>query len=151
MDEELAEFADRILSGQQVEDADTSEALHLLKNTVSRLSRLVEKTPPQPTMQRIEKQLMNEWHKNQNLVEKEPSGWLKFLPGSSLWKSRSPWLPAFALVLTVVFLIVLLPLTGTISSNVQASVGRMNQDQLVLLILATLTVIGLFWFSRHKS
>ena len=151
MDEELAEFTDRILSDQQIEETGASEELRVLKHTVSRLSLMVKKTHPEASMRRIEKQLMDEWDKNQNLVEKKPAPWLKFLPGSPFWKSQRPWLPAFALVLTVFFLIVLLPLTQTIPPNMQASAGDINQYRLVLFIIATVVVIGLLWFSRYKS
>jgi len=150
VDEELAEFTDRILSGQQVDeaDADVSEELRVLKNTVSQLNLIVKKTPPTSAMERIEQQLMIEWHKSQNLVEKEPSRWQKYL---SLWKGSSPWRPAVVLVVSVFFLILLLPLIGTTLPNIQATVGWINQHQLILVILATITIIGLFWFSRHKS
>jgi len=148
MDEELADFTDRILSGQQVDEADVSEELQVLKNTVSQLNLIVKKTPPTSVMERIEKQLMNEWHKSRNFVEKEPSRWQKYL---SFWKGSSPWRPAIALVVTVFFLILLLPFIETTSPDIQATVGGINQHQLILVILATITVIGLFWFSRYKS
>src|SRR4051812_10988522 len=90
MDEELAEFTDRILSGQPAEEttATIDEALYPLENTVSQLKAAAKIPPPQATMQRIEKQLINEWHKNQSLADKKSVARKNFWSGWRFWKNQ---------------------------------------------------------------
>ena len=150
MDEELAAFTDRILSDQPVEEADADE-LRVLENTVSQLKNAMTNPSSEALMQRIEKQLVNEWNKNQDSTEKKPSLWQKLLPGSQFWRNRPQRQLLFAFVIIIFFLMVVLPIGQIIAPNLQASAGGTNQYQVVLFIVAILLVIGLIWFSRNKS
>jgi hypothetical protein len=150
MDEELAAFTDRILGNQPVEEANADE-LRVLENTVSQLKNAMTNPSSEALMQRIEKQLVNEWNKNQDSTEKKPSLWQKLLPGSPFWRNRPQRQLLFAFVIIIFFLIVVLPISQIITPNLQASAGGTNQYQVVLFIMAILLVIGLIWFSRNKS
>lgn len=154
MDEELAEFTDRILSGQSAEEttATLDESLYPLENTVSQLKAAAKTPPPQATMQRIEKQLINEWHKNQSLAEKKSLARKNFWSGWQFWKNQPVPIVAMGFALIAIFLIVILifPINQLITPNIQASAGGTNQYQLPLFIVAAILVIGLLWFGRNK-
>lgn len=157
MDEELAEFTDRILSGQSAEETTATitvdEALYPLENTVSQLKAAAKNPHPQATMQRIEKQLINEWHKNQSLAEKKSLARKNFWSGWRFWKNQPLPRLALAFALIAIFLIVILifPVSQLITPNIQASAGGTNQYQLSLFIVAAILVISLLWFGRNKS
>ena len=153
MDEELAEFTNRILSDQSVEEIGVNEELHSLENTVSQLKAVAKTPPPEATMQRIEKQLINEWRKNQGLTEKKSLAPKNFWSGSWFWKNQPQRRLTLAFALTAIFLIVILifPINQLITPNLQASAGSTNQYQLSLFIVAAILVIGLLWFGRNKS
>src|SRR5256885_14776945 len=110
MDEELAEFTDRILSDQSAEETTVTvnEALYSLENTVSQLKAAAKTPSPEATMQRIEKQLINEWHKNQGLTEKKSLAQKNFWSGSRFWKNQPQRRLTLAFVLAAIFLIVIL-------------------------------------------
>ena len=150
IDEELVTFTDRVLSDQSVEESDVNEELAALEATVFQLKAAIENPPPETTMQRIEKQLINEWHKDLNLVGKKTSQWQKFLPGSRPRKSQQWPILALAFVLLAIFLIWVFPINQIISSNIQATAGSTDQYQIVLFIVAALLVISLLWFGRKK-
>src|SRR5688572_402289 len=151
IDEKLAEFTDHLLTDQPVEEADVNDQLRSLEHTVSLLKAAVKESPPEDTMMRIEKQLINEWHKNQNIPEKKLSFWKKFRPSFPVWRNQLQRWPVLALALIVFFLIVIFPVTLIITPNIQASAGSTNQYQEVLLIIAAILVIGLLWIGRSKS
>jgi hypothetical protein len=151
MDEELAEFTDKTLMDQPVEESGMNDQLHSLTRTISRLKAAMKTAPPEGTMARIEKQLINEWHKNQNAPEKKPSFWQKLRSGFPVWQNQPQRWPVLALVLTVFFLIVISPITGIITSDIQGSAGSSNQYQVILFIVAVILVVGLLWLGRNKS
>ncbi len=150
IDEELVAFTDRVLSDQSVEEGGENEVLGALKATVFQLKAAIKNPPPETTVQRIEKHLINEWHKNRDAVEQESSQWQKFLPGSHPRKSQQWPILALVFVLLVIFLIGIFPINQIITSNVQATAGSTDQYQMVLLTVAVLLVISLLWFSRKK-
>jgi hypothetical protein len=154
MDEELAEFTDRILSDQSVGEIDAvNDELRSLKDTVSRL-KLAAKTPSsERTKQKIEEHLVNEWRKNPGLPEKKADAWQKFLPGSRPSQNRQQPRWVFASALVAIFLVIfwVFPLSQLIAPNLQATAGDNNQYQLVLFIVAAVLVVGLLWFGRNKS
>ena len=151
VDEELAEFTDSILTDQPVEESGMNDQLRSLTRTVARLKAAVKTAPPESTMTRIEKRLINEWHKNQEQAEKKPSFWQKLRSGFPAGQNQPQRWPILALVLTVFFLIVIFPITEIITSDVQGSAGSNNQYQVILFIVASILVIGLLWIGRNKS
>jgi hypothetical protein len=152
MDEELAEFTDRILSDQSVEEMGVNEELRSLQGTVSQLKAIVKNTPD-VTVQRIEKQLMNEWHKNQDPVEEKPSTWQKFLSVFRPWNDQPQqrWVLGSAFIVLFVIFIFVFPINQFIAPDIQATAGDTDQYRLVLFVIATILVIGLLWFGRNKS
>jgi hypothetical protein len=152
MDEELADLTDRILSDQSAEDIAMDEELHSLQGTVSLLNLIAKKPSSDVSMQRIEKQLINEWYKNRDRSEKK-SAWQKFLARSRPWQSspQQQWTFAFAVIALFLIVILIFPLNQLIPPNIQATAGNANQSQLALFIMATILVVGLLWFSRNKS
>lgn len=153
LDNELADFTDRILSDQSPDAApiDPSDELQALKNTVLRLKATIKHAPDEVTMQQIEKKLVNEWHKNQGSVEKKPAIWKQLLSGSAFLSNQAWRGPALAFLLLVFFLIIALPFSQLIAPNIQATAGTTGQYQIVLFIVAVVLVIGLLWFSRDKN
>jgi LPXTG-motif cell wall-anchored protein len=152
MDEELAALTDRILSDQSGEESGVDQGPDALGATLFQLKSVVKDPPSESLVQRIEKQLVREWKKDGDLVRKEEPRWQKFLPGSPPRKSQQQ--PALAFVVAFVFLaiilIALLPINQLITSNIQATAGSANQNQILLFGLAVLVVIGLLLFGRKK-
>src|SRR5690349_1150031 len=109
IDEELAAFTDRILTGQPAKGADTDE-LRSLENTILQVKSMRKDSSPEALMQRIDKQLINEWNKNPSPLENEPSLWRKFLPGSQFWKVQPRRGLALAVLSILFFLMVVLPI-----------------------------------------
>ena len=149
-DEELAELTDRILGGEPVEAADDAE-LHSLQQTVSRLNAMAQKTPPEDAMQRIEKRLVTEWHKKQNLpgaklsYRQRLSNFLKSLGGGQ------PRALGLAVAVIVVLLIAYYPLSQLINPELEATAGGANDYQVFMFAGAVVVVIVLFLYGRRKS
>jgi len=152
MDEELAAFTDRLLRNEPVEASGADQEEGTFEATLLQLKSVADTLPGEGAMQRIEKQLLNEWKKNQNLVGKKESEWQRFLPGSRPQNSRQWYVPAFAfaIILFVIILIVALPINQVFTSNIQATAGSAAQNPTLLFGAALLVVIGLVWLSRKK-
>jgi hypothetical protein len=151
MDEELADFTDRILADQPVKESGINGELNSLEETVRQLKSTLKIPAPEITMQRIEKQLVKEWLNNRDAIKKTPSLWQKFLPDFKLWKSDQQRGLTLAFIFVVLFLIVVYPVSQIITPNIQGSAGNTDQYKVFLLVAAAILVIGLLWFGRNKS
>src|SRR5689334_11952043 len=150
MDDELVEFTDRVLSGQSIEESNVDEELRALEATVVQLKALASDKPSEASMQRIEKQLINEWNKAHHTVEKQAPEWKKFLPGSrSQTGPRWPVL-AFSFAVVAIILIALLPINQIVPSSIVGTAGNNGPYQIILFVAAAILVIGLLWSGRKK-
>jgi hypothetical protein len=152
IDEELAAFTDRLLSDQPVEESGVNPELDALDATLFQLKAVVDDAAvEQAAMQRIEKQLLNEWNKEHASRPKE-NAWQRYLPGSRPRKNQQwpAWVFAFGVVLVAIILIVLFPINQIFTSNIQATAGSAHQDLIIVVGFVVLLGVGLLWFGRKR-
>lgn len=150
MDDELAEFTDKVLSGESVGEADVEE-LRSLQAVVSRLKSTMPNPAAPDTMQRIEKKMIAEWQSSLRSQNAGATFWQKIFQAVKSLISQPRNAFALTFVIIILLLVVLSPINQIVATSFDATAGAADQNQWFLFIGAVILVIGLIWFGRRKS
>lgn len=155
-DDQLAEFTDRLMRGEEVEMtlAEQSHELYDLQQTVLRFARLTGR-PSQAVSQRIQANLTAEWRRQNTATQPEPfwlRGWRKVV-GQPGWQSarQRQQFASLALSLAVIVLIFLsLPFISP-SGESLLSAARGSAAFATILVILGIALGGLvWWFIRRR-
>ncbi len=142
LDALLADFTDRLLSGEAVEAAPEAENdLRSLEDAVLRLHRAF---PAEPPDERARKRLLSDFRQKVRREQGSPllAGW---------WsrQSRQRLVVAFAAVLILVIVVAVPLFLPGLTGNLQGTAASSGQD-IALLIIFGGVLIFLIWQGRHK-
>jgi hypothetical protein len=154
-DDQLAEFTDRLLHGEEVEMtlAEQSQELHDLQQTVARFANLAGR--PSPAMsQRIHGNLAAEWRRI-NKVEQPESfwvrGWNKVMGRG--WQSahQRQRVASLALALAVLMLVFIsAPFISPNGESLLSAAGGSAALAISLVILGVALGSLIWWFIRRR-
>lgn len=152
LDDQLAEFTDRLLSGEasdMLKPATENQELFELQATVVRLkSAFSEGQPDEVMARRIKKNLITEWNKARSGTQPKP-----FLAQRRI-SSRSRRVVLWALAVAAVAVLVIA--ASLIAPATRPAVGAAEGEGGVLLpvaiVLGLVMIAGLVWgLTRHKK
>lgn len=157
IDDQLADFTDRILEESTEEDKNpfTSDPeLRALEQTALHLKNAFrEDGPSEAVIQRMRQNIVLQW-KGQESKASAPS-WKKFLSALKLpgqkWqsqRSRQRWSLAISLATIAVLMLVSIPLLNKVSSDQPAASGQTLNASVVVAFVGLILLAA--WFFRRK-
>lgn len=156
-DDQLAEFTDRVLRGEEVEMnlAEQSHDLYDLQQMVLRFVRLIGR-PSQAMSQRIQANLAAEWRRTYATAQPEPfwlRGWFKVTGQQPGWYSTYQRQRLASLALAVGVMVLVLLSAPFISPNRESLLSAARGSAAFAIILVVLGVaLGnlVWWFIRRR-
>ena len=156
-DDQLAEFTDRLLRGEEVEMtlAEQSHEMYDLQQTVLRFARLTGR-PSQAMSQRIRANLTAEWRRLNQAAQPEPSwlrGWRKVTGQQPGWQSAHQRQRVASLALAVAVMALILLSAPFISPNGESllSAARGSAVLAIILVVMGVALVSLvWWFIRRR-
>jgi hypothetical protein len=157
-DDQLAEFTDRVLRGEEVEMtlAEQSHELHDFQQTVLRFARPLAGRPSQAMSQRIQANLAAEWRRQNATAQPEPfwlQGWRKVTRQQSGWQSAHQRQRVVSLALAVAVMALILLSAPFISPNGESllSAARGSAALAITLVILSIALGSLvWWFIRRR-
>ncbi len=152
LDDRLAEYTDRLMSMEKVEDSGLSEQdpeLRSLQEMVGRLKRvLTEKQPSAATNLRLRANLIAAWRKNNPKIQRETAGrpgWLESILRYMRGTTQRNVSLRLAFV-TAIILLVIAYFTPTIGSALTGTAGIEGSWVPVAIAMGVVVVVGLIVF-----
>ena len=155
-DDQLAEFTDRLMRGEEVEMtlAEQSHELYDLQQMALRFARLTGR-PSQGVSQRIQANLAAEWRRQQAAAQPEPfwlQGWRK-VAGQSGWQSARQRQRFASLALSIAVMVLIILSAPFISPNGESLLSAARGSAAFAIILVVLGIaLGslVWWFIRRR-
>jgi len=161
LDDELAEFTDRLLSGEvkdeRRESAQTPE-LRALEGTVTSLKQALVERPADPVIaERVQARLASEWKASGHVQPRQAlharRSWISRLASRIERSSTRPRLYAFRYAVVVILILVgVLILSPSLDASLTGMAGGMGGWIPLLLVgIVAIAAILVWFFTRHRS